>query len=570
MADNTAPRPSTSGVQTKRKANPQTSVTGKNKVTRTSRAEDKQADRRHKALERQFAKAHQGTSESPSIVTSPLHSTAEDRRDTPAWSPLRAAIQDPPTDYDRAHLSFFDSGVRPQTHDSAPAAPASVSGMSQERSRDNIPSATFTPTAAGLRELDQPSFTAQLQAMVTQAVAQAMAAAGKTPPSRERPVSPTGADSPRRGFAASDQGSPPQSEGSVVSEDSVQLPDEGLWSDGEDIRTETSPTVGMFNPNSFYSLLQRACITGRIEPEKTQTAQVPGQSSHPIFAAPVTTNLQIPCPPIFLQSIQEQWGSPGAFSALGGIDRKLLDTVPSLNEVLEVPAVDEALAPILSDTKIPGDMSEALKAEDKKSEISLRRTHQASAWAIRASTSNSFFARIALIWLKELQDRISPEEMRVHQDVTKIRAALEYMADVSLQSAKYSARAIASNVAARRLFWLRNWKADTKHKWRVAAAPYTKGQLFGESLSSYLTENKDKKKVLAHVTKKSGKRFVPFNRRQSFRGGSDRPSWSGYRPFQSGPDRSSDRSGYRDKTGPQFQPKRSFRGRGGRPFRKSK
>ncbi|XP_039222344.1 uncharacterized protein LOC120318592 isoform X2 [Crotalus tigris] len=62
---------------------------------------------------------------------------------------------------------------------------------------------------------------------------------------------------------------------------------------------------------------------------------------------------------------------------------------------------------------IPGEMAKALKAEDKKFESALCRSHQASAWAVKASTSLAFFARVSIMWLRELQDLVPPDQVLI-------------------------------------------------------------------------------------------------------------------------------------------------------------
>ncbi|XP_039222273.1 serine/threonine-protein kinase NIM1 isoform X1 [Crotalus tigris] len=151
-------------------------------------------------------------------------------------------------------------------------------------------------------------------------------------------------------------------------------------------------------------------------------------------------------------------------------------------------------------------MTEALKPEDKKCEAALRRSHQASAWAIKASTSMAFFTRASVLWLCELQDMIPPDQIRVHQNLGKLVATSQYMADVSLHAPRYSLRAIAADISAHRLLWLKNWRTDLKAKWRLGTKPYAGGHLFGGALNPYLVESKDKRKTLINTTKKWDKR----------------------------------------------------------------
>lgn len=107
-----------------------------------------------------------------------------------------------------------------------------------------------------------------------------------------------------------------------------------------------------------------------------------------------------------------------------------------------------------------------------------------------------FFARTSLIWLRQMQARASPEDAHLHQDINKIIAATEYMADATLNSAKFASRAMASNIASCHLLWLCHWQADMKTKWRLVAAPFKGGSLFAEALDPVLVEGRDKRKVL--------------------------------------------------------------------------
>lgn len=128
---------------------------------------------------------------------------------------------------------------------------------------------------------------------------------------------------------------------------------------------------------------------------------------------------------------------------------------------------------------------------------------------IKAATSTSFFNTASLIWLHQLQERLPPEETRLHQDINKLVAATEYSADASLNAAKFASRALASSVTSQRLFWLHNWKADVKAKWNLAAALYKAPNLFGAALDPVLVEDKDKQKVLSSSYRRPERRYTP-------------------------------------------------------------
>ncbi|XP_015682931.1 signal transducer and activator of transcription 5B-like, partial [Protobothrops mucrosquamatus] len=110
------------------------------------------------------------------------------------------------------------------------------------------------------------------------------------------------------------------------------------------------------------------------------------------------------------------------------------------------------------------------------------------------------------MWLQDLQALIPPDQVRAHQTLGKIIAASEYIADVSLHLARCSARSVAATVASRRLLWLKQWRTDLKAKWRLSTSRYSGTHLFGAVLDPHVIEGKDKRKILAHPSKKLDRR----------------------------------------------------------------
>ncbi|XP_039218218.1 uncharacterized protein LOC120316552 isoform X2 [Crotalus tigris] len=212
-----------------------------------------------------------------------------------------------------------------------------------------------------------------------------------------------------------------------------------------------------------------------------------------------------------------------------------------------------------------GDAAEALKSEDKKMDLIFWRAHQTSAWAIKAGITTSFFARTSLLWLCQLQLSIPPVEEKTHQNLRRLVAAAELMSDSSLHATNFSARGIAYNTGAHRLLWLKHWRADMKANWHLAAAPSKGGRLFGKVLDPYLIENKDKCKILAHLTKRMERRAPSYSCSPSFRpdAGTDQGAFS--RPYQPRSDRQGERNNNRDRFRQQVQARRLFRGAGGVP-----
>lgn len=163
---------------------------------------------------------------------------------------------------------------------------------------------------------------------------------------------------------------------------------------------------------------------------------------------------------------------------------------------------------------------EALRPEDRRAEQSLKKAHQSAAWAAKASISASFFNQASLLWLRQLQDKIPMVDVRVHQDLNKLSAALEFSADATLGAVMFASKAIASSTASRRLLLLRHWQADAKQKWWLASTPFSGTHLFGESLEWLLVETKEKCKILPSLSRRADPCLSPYfpHTSQSFRG----------------------------------------------------
>uniref|UniRef100_A0A8C6XA67 C2H2-type domain-containing protein n=1 Tax=Naja naja TaxID=35670 RepID=A0A8C6XA67_NAJNA len=358
---------------------------------------------------------------------------------------------------------------------------------------------------------------------------------------------------------------PAESSHSITS-DSGQLMDRN-YSDDEGLNDADQGSVpGLFQPAIFRSLLFKAKkATGRgLAPEPQEPADLSEDPNDPLFSKKTVTADVIPAPKMFTTVIQRQWSSLGSAPSPSSLDKKLFNVGGDLSKALEVPDVDAPVAALQANTDIPGEPEDSLKAEDKKAEQTLQRTHLSAAWAVKASTAASFFNRASLIWLRELQERIPLDDVRSHLHVKKLLAAVEFSADATLSAARFASRAIGGTVTSRRLLWLKQWQADMRHKWRLATAPFKGDKLFGEALDKVLVDSKDKGKVLPSRSRKSEFRSTPYVRRSYYRtpeagGGFPRPQ----RPFAPRQEQNQDRA---DRNHP-FNNKRPFGEAGGHPFR---
>lgn len=258
---------------------------------------------------------------------------------------------------------------------------------------------------------------------------------------------------------------------SEVSEPSIAAdmePLEPQLSEDEGLPPAQPAFTGLFPQALFKSLLFKAVNTAQLgaapPPESTPVTG----SLNPLFAKPPKPVTAIPTPPLFLDVIQKQWVTSTSAPVPSSTDRKNFTVSSDLTSLLQVPSVDTPVAALLSSTSIPGDPEEGLQPEECRSEQVLQRAHLGAAWAIKSITTASFFNHATLLWLHQLQEKISLEDSRLKQDLNKIVVAVQFSADATLNVACFAAKSMASSIAARRLVWLCHWQADTRYKWHLA------------------------------------------------------------------------------------------------------
>lgn len=229
---------------------------------------------------------------------------------------------------------------------------------------------------------------------------------------------------------------------SEESEGGETYPEEVEFSEDEGLPPDKPVFTGLFCPSVFKSLLHKAKVSTKfgiaeVSPDSAAQSSAPHDA---VFQVSKLDHDVIPCPPLFIDVIKTAFGQPGSLTAPSGLDKRLYASTSELEDVLSLPSVDPPVASLSSSSLMTSDIVDGLKAEDRKMELGFRKAHQVAAWAIKAATATSFFNRASLIWLRQLQERLLPDDTRLHQDINKLVAATEYLADASLTATKFASR----------------------------------------------------------------------------------------------------------------------------------
>ncbi|XP_032068578.1 uncharacterized protein LOC116505453 [Thamnophis elegans] len=232
----------------------------------------------------------------------------------------------------------------------------------------------------------------------------------------------------------------PSLESSALSESSIlEDPDqeEQELSEDEDLPPDAPAFSGLFKPSLFKSILHKAKNTTQVgtKPKTMQgtSDSAPVNPNASMFNVQAPQQELVPVPDLFMDVIQSQWAQPGSQAAPSGRTRNY-SVDPTLENILVLPSVDPPIAALTSNLVLLAHLLEGVKEEDKKAEKAFHKTHQAAAWAIKASSSGSFFNRASVIWLCELQAKLPAGDTRLRQDITKIIGASHYSADASLNA----------------------------------------------------------------------------------------------------------------------------------------
>ncbi|XP_039190899.1 actin cytoskeleton-regulatory complex protein PAN1-like [Crotalus tigris] len=300
-----------------------------------SKTAEREASRRHQALEQEFSKAQRLRSREAELVPpASLASSPYEPSLVPSYQAPRAGSPQGGTE----QVSLF----APRQH--IPTSPLPGPSISPA----NISTHTPETTAAGVPSAERSLWAQQFQSFMHQAFNKFMSSSLAAGPSQVSPSPPLPVDRTGR----------PQSAGSGISETSSQFGEtesvdlvttEGPMSEDEEVTQDPTPTLGLFDPNLFKSLLLKACTTANLASEqepKPSTSST--QESNPLFVRKVVEEKQVPCPADFHETVEKEWTSLATLPSPSSTEKRLYNVSSAFSSLLEVPTVDAPLTSLFS------------------------------------------------------------------------------------------------------------------------------------------------------------------------------------------------------------------------------
>lgn len=340
---------------------------------------DKAAQRRHNALERQWDKAR-WAAEVGLDAGAHTRGASVSASENPA-SPGSPASSTGPAEQDDGRCAA-PQRLSKRVSQSLPDV-SGVGLQSFHRPPRTLPEATYTPTAAGLRDqgglpLATPM---DMQAFLSSTFSSFLATGlhQATQPLQHawsgqsvHQNVPTSSSLSNRRDANTSQ---------TDSDQGKECPEDIELSEDEGMAPDTPSFMGLFRPSMFKSLLHKARFTANLgAPGVDSSPAPPAVGPHDaLFQSAKTNKDVIPCPRLFLDVLQYPWGQPGSLTAPSTLDKKLFCPAPELEELLTLPAVDAPVAALSSNSVISTDSLDGLKTEDRQAELAFRKSHQAVA-----------------------------------------------------------------------------------------------------------------------------------------------------------------------------------------------
>ena len=134
--------------------------------------------------------------------------------------------------------------------------------------------------------------------------------------------------------------------------------------------------------------------------------------------------------------LQAEWEAPANHPIIS----KFYSLSAEAADRFKLPWVDDPVTSLCSSSVLPTDADGLPKDPcDRKIELALRKSFEASATSLRASTASSLFARAVYSWASDLSAASSSIPKEIKDEFKKMALAAAFSADASLDAIQLSA-----------------------------------------------------------------------------------------------------------------------------------
>ncbi|KAM4696562.1 lamina-associated polypeptide 2, isoforms alpha/zeta-like [Rhinophrynus dorsalis] len=157
------------------------------------------------------------------------------------------------------------------------------------------------------------------------------------------------------------------------------------------------------------------------------------------------------------------------------------------------PIVDPLFLEVCNKNALPAtNVKGFMDLADKKVDNLFKMSFTGSGAALRANFVNAWVSRAMGQWCNDLVQsiRYDAPKQNLLRRVAQIQEANHYVCDAALEGAKFSARASALSVSARRALWLKLCPANISTKNLMISLPFTGKVIFGPELDRFVNQTR--------------------------------------------------------------------------------
>ncbi|XP_042549302.1 thymopoietin isoform X1 [Dipodomys spectabilis] len=208
----------------------------------------------------------------------------------------------------------------------------------------------------------------------------------------------------------------------------------------------------------------------------------------------LSSELSFPFHESILKVIEEEWQQ---------IDKQL----PSLackypissreaTQILSVPKVDDEILEFVSAATPPaGNQAASTESCNKHLDLTLCKTYEAAASALRIATHTAFVAKAIQADISQAAQILSSDPSCAHQALnilSKTYDAASFLCEASFDEVKMAACTMGCSTAGRRHLWLKDCKINSASKNKLTVAPFKGGTLFGGEVHKVIKKRGNK------------------------------------------------------------------------------